>query len=500
MPEYFSPGVYVEEIPSAVQPIAGVSTSTAAFIGIVPDTIQIVEENPAFNPQAKPVEGKDPIPPFITWTFPFPTEKPDATNEAAAKDFDNFQAASAAQKDAEDKLKAADKTKNDVVSSATRTLRLAQKTVAQYAAHQAAGSMADENVPVLCTTFGDFKRSFGGFSNDALVVDPKTGLAQTTDKVTMQNTLAHAVFGFFNNGGTRCWVMRAKDLNSLRDPEFLTPLEAIDEISLVAAPGVLDKSVQQNLIDYSARLKSCFAILDGPVLSEDGNLDAADIMVNVTNSDYAALYFPWIKVFDPATQAMQPDGDGEILCPPSGHIAGIYSRVDHERGVFKAPANEVIRGALELDVHVSRSQQDGLNPVGVNCVRFINDDFKVWGARTIGGDGNADLKYINVRRTLIFLRESIDRGTQWAVFEPNDRSLWAKITRNVSAFLTTVWRDGALFGSTPQEAFYVKCDDETNPPENRDLGMVTTEIGVAIVRPAEFVIFRISQWQGPATS
>jgi hypothetical protein len=127
----------------------------------------------------------------------------------------------------------------------------------------------------------------------------------------------------------------------------------------------------------------------------------------------------------------------------------------------------------------------------------MNDRITVWGARTIGGDANTDLKYINVRRTLLFLRESIDEGTQWVVFEPNDRSLWAKIVRNVTAFLTTVWRAGALFGSTAAEAFYVKCDDETNPPEERDLGRVTTEIGVAIVRPAEFVIFRISQWSGP---
>ena len=150
---------------------------------------------------------------------------------------------------------------------------------------------------------------------------------------------------------------------------------------------------------------------------------------------------------------------GRYLSARAGHLAGIYSRVDHERGVHKAPANEVVRGALDVEHQISKNVQDGLNPYGVNCIRFINDNIKVWGARTIGGDANADLKYINVRRVLIFLRESIDRGTQWIVFEPNDRALWAKIVRNVSDFLTNVWRDGALFGSTPQEAFYVKCDD-----------------------------------------
>ena len=138
----------------------------------------------------------------------------------------------------------------------------------------------------------------------------------------------------------------------------------------------------------------------------------------------------------------------------------------------------------------------GLNPDGINALRQFNGNIRVWGARTIGGDVNTEWKYINVRRLFLFLRESIDQGTQWVVFEPNTPDLWAKITRNVTAFLTTVWRAGALFGATPQEAFYVRCNAETNPPETRELGQVVTEIGVAVVRPAEFVIFRISQWAG----
>ena len=178
-------------------------------------------------------------------------------------------------------------------------------------------------------------------------------------------------------------------------------------------------------------------------------------------------------------------------------MAGIYARVDTNRGVHKAPANEPVLGALGLKYQLSKAHQDGLNPQGVNCIRDLNGNIRVWGARTIGGDKNGEWKYINVRRLFLYLRKSIDQGTQWVVFEPNDRNLWAKITRNITAFLTNVWRDGALFGSTPQEAFYVKCDDETNPPEVRDLGQVITEIGVAVVKPAEFVIFRISQWAGP---
>jgi phage tail sheath protein FI len=152
-----------------------------------------------------------------------------------------------------------------------------------------------------------------------------------------------------------------------------------------------------------------------------------------------------------------------------------------------------VRAALGVTHPLSRPQQDGLNPTGVNCIRDINGNVTVWGARTAGGDANGEFKYISTRRTLSFLRESIQNGLQWAVFEPNTPALWAKITRNVTAFLTETWRAGALFGATAQEAFFVKCDAENNPPEEREQGRVVTDIGVAIVRPAEFVIFRVSQ-------
>ena len=204
------------------------------------------------------------------------------------------------------------------------------------------------------------------------------------------------------------------------------------------------------------------------------------------NSDSAALYFPWLEVYDPATKQ-------SIHVPPSGHVAGIYARVDATRGVHKAPANEVVYGATGLRYLVSRAQQSGLNMHGVNCIRSMNGNIKVWGARTVGGDTNLDFKYLSVRRLFNYLRGSIDQGTQWAVFEPNGPDLWAKIVRNVSAFLRTVWAAGALFGDKPEQAFYVKCDAETNPPAMRDAGQVTTEIGVAITRPAEFVVFTLSQ-------
>jgi hypothetical protein len=161
--------------------------------------------------------------------------------------------------------------------------------------------------------------------------------------------------------------------------------------------------------------------------------------------------------------------------------------------VHKAPANEPIYGALDLKYAISQAKQGGLNPHGVNCLRRLNGAIRVWGARTVGGDANTEFKYINIRRLFIYLRGSIDLGTQWSVFEPNTPDLWSKITRNVRAFLRNVWHSGALFGDKEDAAFYVKCDAETNPPSIRDLGMVVTEIGVAVTKPAEFVVFRIGQ-------
>jgi phage tail sheath protein FI len=282
----------------------------------------------------------------------------------------------------------------------------------------------------------------------------------------------------------------------------LTKFASVDEIAIVAAPGIVDDAVR-SAIDTHCRqtTQDRFAIFDsGEVVETSGSLDltlldpsnAANVLPD--NSDFAAFYFPWIQVFDPATQILDPDGPGLVFVPPSGHVAGVYARVDTNRGVHKAPANEPVLGALGLKYGISKAQQDGLNPQGVNCIRDLNGNIRVWGARTMGGNANADLKYVNVRRTLLFLRESIDEGMQFVVFEPNTPALWQKITRNVGAFLTNVWRSGALFGTTPQEAFFVKCDAELNPPEVRELGQVITEIGVAIVRPAEFVIFRISQF------
>jgi hypothetical protein len=203
-------------------------------------------------------------------------------------------------------------------------------------------------------------------------------------------------------------------------------------------------------------------------------------------SDYGTFYVPWIVVRDPLS------GD-VVSTPPSGHVAGVWARTDLTRGVHKAPANEPIRGVVDLSYRVTRGEQETLNPAGVNCIRYFPaEGVRIWGARTLAAEAS-EWRYLNVRRLFSMLKESIGDGTRWIVFEPNDQLLWRSIRRDVGAFLTRVWRDGALMGRTPQEAFFVKCDEETNPAEVRDAGMVVAEIGVAPVKPAEFVVFKLSQ-------
>ncbi len=279
-------------------------------------------------------------------------------------------------------------------------------------------------------------------------------------------------------------------------------LEAIDPITMVCVPdlmaayqqGMLEleqvQAVQLAMIAHCELMGDRVAILDPPPGLNAQQIREWRVDKAGYDSKYAALYWPWIKVMDPAT--------GEnIHIPPSGYIAGIWGRNDDTRGVHKAPANEVVRGAVSLELQITKSEHDLLNPEGINCIRaFPGRGVRVWGARTLSSD--PAWRYLNVRRLFNYLEESILNGTQWAVFEPNDHALWAKIRRSISAFLVNEWRKGALFGLTPQEAFYVKCDEETNPAEAIDAGMVTCEIGIAPVKPAEFVVFRLSQYSGGA--
>lgn len=205
-------------------------------------------------------------------------------------------------------------------------------------------------------------------------------------------------------------------------------------------------------------------------------------------SMFAALYYPWIQVRHPR------NSDRLISVPPCCHMMGVWARIDEKRGVHKAPANEVPRGVIGLNYEVNYREQELLNPIGINCIRsFPNRGIRIWGARTLVESDNIQWRYINVRRLMSYIEKSIQLGTYWAVFEPNDHRLWASIRRSTTNFLERIWRDGALVGRTREEAFYIKCDADINTPETMALGRVYIDLKVALVRPAEFVIFRVSQ-------
>lgn len=329
--------------------------------------------------------------------------------------------------------------------------------------------------------------------------------------------LAHAVHGFFLNGGGRCYVVNCGNEDELTgDRKGLGVLETIDEIAIVAAPGFTDAAAYDAVLSHCEKMEDRFCILDGRENvdsinaltkvatatttkakkekgeSGSGSSNNSEAAYRPRNSEggYGAVYFPWIISRDPL------NGKKTIKMSPAGHLAGIYARTDATRGVHKAPANENIRGALDVTYRITRHEQAELNPRGVNCIRFFpREGIRVWGARTLA-DAASEWRYINVRRLFNMIKESIAQSTSWVVFQPNDRNLWQAITRDVSAFLTLLWRQGALMGASPEEAFFVQCDAETNPPDVIDAGRVVTRIGIAPVKPAEFVIFQIGQGVG----
>lgn len=615
---YQAPGVYVEEVPSARQPIAGVGTNTTAFIGIVGDVIYY----PVPNSDYDPVAAGAAIRRMLSLTeqqrllasgTPEDKERsaslePDIKRDedslkkliaeidaelqglgeklrSAAEDIENANKAIIAADDevkkqgdlveGEPQQKTRDRRKAQSTAARKREdLRDAEKRQQDLTAEEKgkgesrAGLVEElERVPTgapqnrteeyvekedeeyvdadpatysdllkksvlrpyvlvpfvvkpepldtkFCTNFTEYTMTFGPFS--AFRPEPEAGSkGSNPDRWRFKpihpghHALTHAVNAFFDNGGTRCFVMRVRSANEIDFKAITKMIGSIDEVAIITAPGLPKNSgIWEGLITHSETHQNVFAILDSTEVannSQTNEFAIQDFMQNVPRSSKnAAFYFPYVEVVDPAKQLQ--DGDpvrrvspkyrGRTYVPPSGHLAGIYARTDEERGVHKAPANTVMRGAIEVKYYVSKPMQELLNPPGINAIRIMSGAVTVWGARTIGGDRNGEWKYIPVRRLFLFLQESIDEGTQWVVFEPNDPALWDKIRLNISSFLTNVWRSGALFGLTPEEAFYVKCDAELNPPEVRDLGQVITEIGVAIIRPAEFVIFRIAQMSG----
>lgn len=338
--------------------------------------------------------------------------------------------------------------------------------------------------PVACNSWTEFTSRFVG--DDSASTD-----------------LAHAVFGFFVNGGGRCWVLNIGAKGSIAGGgarrSGIDLLEPLDEISIVAAPGYTSPADHEALLAHCEGLRDRVAILDPPAdvddisrltrvasgAAEDATAEGGGLRPRVTEDGYGALYFPRIIVRDVL------DASQLATVPASGHLAGIWARCDAMRGVHKAPANQPIRGAVDVAYRVTEQEQGVLNPNGVNAIRFFSDSgILVWGARTLA-KSSSEFRYLNVRRLLVMIEQSIIAGTSWMVFEPNDSKLWMAVRRDVSAFLTGIWRAGALFGETPEQAFFVKCDAETNPPDSIDAGQLVIQIGIAPVKPAEFVIFRI---------
>lgn len=261
-----------------------------------------------------------------------------------------------------------------------------------------------------------------------------------------------------------------------------------DLVSIIAVPGVTDPNVQLSLVAHCENLGSRFAVLDIP--REAKKVEDLIAHRDIFDSQYAAVYHPWLQVFDPLDKK-------NIAIPPSGSMIGIYARSDNTRGVHKAPANEPVRACVGLDCQFNKGEQDILNPKGINLIRsFPGQGIRVWGARTVSS--NASWKYINVRRLFIFIEESIKANTNWAVFEPNDEVLWVRVKRTIDIFLEGLWRGGSLAGTSPQEAFFVNVGRETMSQDDIDNGRLVCVIAVAPVKPAEFVIFRISQKTGDA--
>jgi len=321
-----------------------------------------------------------------------------------------------------------------------------------------------------------------------------------------------AVNGFYDNGGGKAYVylLGSQDLdNSIRENQAdklgLYAFDDVDDMAMHVSPG-LSFSQQREMLEHCETRKDRFAILDGPLLS------GGDMDIPASAKGFGALYVPWLKITKPSWMsgpAPAPDVPGamrrklikcdrnEVYCPPSGHVAGVFARVDTERGVHKAPANEVVMGITGLSQNINRLEQGQYNDRGINVIRIFKDrGIRIWGARTLATKSDPSWKYVNVRRLFIMVEQSIMQGMQWAVFEPNDHFLWSKLTRDVRAYLLRVWRSGALFGKTPEEAFYVKCDAETNPRYLIDAGQVNVQVGICPVKPAEFVIFSIGQWDG----
>jgi uncharacterized protein len=499
---YASPGVYVEEVDRGTKPIEAVGTSMAAFVGVTAEA-SLKALDPATGARI-PVESCLNKAILVTSWTQFTDVFGDFAPGAFLPDAVYGFFSNGGSKCYVTSLRALKE--GDFVKTAEAVVASKGKGASFKVAARIPGPTGN-NLAVSIQASGEetFTLSVGGETKSNLTM--KKGENFIGDAAFETITISDAssampVDGVYKLAGGGVKPLEVKDfIGDVSERTGMGGIEAIDEVRLLVCPDLMAgydgsdtakervKMVQDAMITQCEKLRYRFAILDTPPGLNPQQAKEWREYVNF-DSSYAAMYYPWIQVAD-----LSGSGSTTKLVPPSGHMAGIYNRTDANRGVHKAPANDVVLGAINLEVRLSKGEQDVLNPIGVNCIRaFPARGIRVWGARTLSSNGA--WRYINVRRLFIMVEASMEVGLSWVVFEPNDSTLWAKVQRDVTSFLRNVWRSGALFGTTPDQAFYVKCDEELNPFEVRDLGQLIIEVGMSPVKPAEFVIFRISQWAG----
>jgi hypothetical protein len=318
--------------------------------------------------------------------------------------------------------------------------------------------------------------------------------------------LGFSVRGFFENGGRRCYIFRLG--NGPLTHEHLTALDAVEDFDLVCVPGQAlgESGMLQPLVEFFEERLRCFLILHAPqgVVTKEGDLPDPNIPQALRGVN-VALYTPWVKVRGgcldcggtgrkaQGAPCLKCSGTGQGFVPPDGHVAGVYARTDQRSGVHKAPANEVLEGVLDLRVHFRDDRLAELNyNQAINCLRALpGRGLRIWGARTLAATVRQDFTFVNTRRTFLSIARWLELALAEFVFEPNELGLWVRICRDLGAFLEGLYRRGALVGATAAEAFYVKCDAETNPPSVREAGQVITEVGLALARPNEFIVVRL---------
>ena len=509
MPTYLSPGVYVEEVDSGSRPIEGVGTAVAGFVGVA---------------DAGPFNEPILVTNWSQFTQTFGDFVPSSYLALAVYGYfmnggGSCYVVRVGADGAAPTAKAELPSASDGQLGAYRISALEPGAAGNDLSVEVAvdpppaeGAPPDDSFKIIVKRGGRVEERFEnvttkrGKQNVVAVVNNQSKLIRIEELATgaaLDRPAPGSVTLANGGNGAPARVSPDDYVGNAADRTGFAGFEAVDPITMVCVPdlmaayqsGTIDldgvQAVQLAMIAHCELMGDRVAILDPPPGLNAQQIREWRLEKAGYDSKYAALYWPWIKVFDP--------GSGQnVSMPPSGHMAGIWSRNDDTRGVHKAPANEVIRGVLTLDTLITKNEHDLLNPHGINCIRaFPGRGIRVWGARTLSSD--PAWRYLNIRRLFNYLEESILNGTQWVVFEPNDPGLWAKMRRTIAAFLVNEWRKGALFGLTPDEAFYVKCDGETNPAEGIDAGQVVCEIGLAPVKPAEFVIFRLSQFSGGAS-